>query len=145
MVQSSFWWLPWVALASAAGIVPAVLAWRKQRRAAAVRWLGWATLPWAAWLLGLFPLVSRVADAFADWSARFVFNPAAWVGIVLAVVGVALIVGGGRLGARRATGEASPRRKPADAAEKPARGQVAASKDPADDDIEAILRKHGIT
>jgi hypothetical protein len=143
MVQSSWWWLPWVALASTAGLVPAVLAWRKGRRASAVRWLGWATLPWAAWMLGLVSLIARVGDAITDWATRFVFNPAAWIGVVLAVVGVALIVGGGRLGGGR------QRRSEPDSApgvQSRPRSQVAAkATEPADDDIEAILRKHGIS
>ena len=143
MVQSSWWWLPWVALASTAGLVPAVLAWRKGRRASAVRWFGWATLPWAAWLLGLVSLIARVGDAISDWGTRFVFNPAAWIGLVLAVVGVALIVGGGRLGGgrqRRSEPDSTPE------VQSGSRRQVAATKaEPADDDIEAILRKHGIS
>lgn len=141
MVQSSWWWLPWVAMASAVGLVPALLAWRKGRRASALRWLGWATLPWAAWLLGVVSLVARVTDAFADWSARFVFNPAAWTGMVLALVGVGLILVGTRLGGSRDRGaedatapvESRPRR------------QLSKKADPAEDDIEAILRKHGIS
>jgi hypothetical protein len=142
MVQSSWWWLPWVALASAAGVVPAVLAWRKGRRASAVRWLGWATLPWAAWLLGLVSLIARVGDAISDWSTRFVFNPAAWIGVVLAVVGVALIVGGGRLAGGRRSSE--PDSAPG-VQSRPRRQVAARSTEPADDDIEAILRKHGIS
>lgn len=142
MVQSSWWWLPWVALASAAGVVPAVLAWRKGRRASAVRWLGWATLPWAAWLLGLVSLIARVGDAVTDWATRFVFNPAAWIGVVLAVVGVALIVGGGRVAGGRRSSE--PGSAPG-VQSRPRRQVAARSTEPADDDIEAILRKHGIS
>jgi hypothetical protein len=143
MVQSSWWWLPWVALASTAGLVPAVLAWRRGRRASAVRWLGWATLPWAAWLLGLVSLIARVANAFSDWTARFVFNPAAWIGVALAVVGVALILGGGRLaGGRQRSSE--PDGAPG-VRGRPRREVAARSSEPADDDIEAILRKHGIS
>ena len=127
-----------MAIASAAALVPAVLAWRRGRRASAVRWLGWATVPWAAWLLGLVSLIARVGDALSDWTARFVFNPAAWTGLLLALVAVCLIVGGGRL-ARR--GSAQP-------VVASARNRVRAvprAADPAEDDIEAILRKHGIS
>jgi hypothetical protein len=93
-MSSSWWWLPWVALASAVGVVPAVLAWRRGRHASALRWIGWAIVPWAAWLLGLVSLVARA----------------------------------GRL-ATKAGG----------------RPAVAAKADPEDEDIEAILRRHGIT
>lgn len=139
--MSSMWWLPWVALASAAALLPAVLAWRKGRRASAVRWLGWATIPWAAWLLGLVSLVARVSNAFLDWTTRFVFNPAAWTGMVLAVLALALIVGGGRL-AGRGRVDRSP--GSAQKAGGPGQAQVTAA-DPQEDDIEAILRKHGIS
>jgi hypothetical protein len=135
--MSSMWWLPWVALASAVGLVPAVLAWRKRRRASALRWLGWATVPWAAWLLGLVSLVARVGDAVLDWTSRFVFNPAAWTGVVLAVVATALITGGGRLAGRGRPGKLAASEKPAVKASGPA--------ETAEDDIEAILRKHGIS
>ena len=144
-MSSSWWWLPWVALASAAGVVPAVLAWRKGRRASALRWIGWATVPWAAWLLGLVSLVARVSDAFVDWTARFVFNPAAWVGIILAVVATALIVGGGRFAGRGRADKPAGQGTGRPATKAGGRPAVAAKADPEDEDIEAILRRHGIT
>lgn len=138
-----WWWLPWVTIASAAAVVPAVLAWRRGRRASAARWLGWATVPWAAWLLGLVSLVARVSNAFLDWTTRFVFNPAAWTGVALAVCATALIIGGGRLAGRGRSAEPGGSPRPAVRA---ARDQIAARPaDSADDDIEAILRKRGIT
>ena len=127
-----------MAIASAAALVPAVLAWRRGRRASAVRWLGWATVPWAAWLLGLVSLIARVGDALSDWTARFVFNPAAWTGLLLALVAVCLIVGGGRL-ARRGSAQ------PVVASTRSRVRAVPRAADPAEDDIEAILRKHGIS
>ncbi len=145
-MSSSWWWLPWVVLASGAGVVPAVLAWRRGRRASALRWIGWATVPWAAWLLGLVSLVARVGDAFADWAARFVFNPAAWAGIILAVVATALIVGGGRLAGRGRADTSVAQDSGSPAVRSTGRRAVAAPKaDAEDEDIEAILRQHGIT
>lgn len=135
--MSSWWWLPWVVMASAAALVPAVLAWRRGRRASALRWWGWATVPWAAWFLGLVSLVSRVSDAFGDWAARFVFNPAAWTGLLLAVVATCLILGGSRLAARGRP------EQPAVSGRSRSRGATRAA-DPGDDDIAALLRKHGI-
>ena len=146
-MSSSWWWLPWVALASGAGIVPAVLAWRRGRRASALRWIGWATVPWAAWLLGLVSLVARVSDAVVDWTTRFVFNPAAWAGIILAVVAIALIAGGGRLAGRGGPGKSAERDAARPAVKASDRPAVAAPRaaDPEDDEIEAILRRHGIS
>jgi hypothetical protein len=144
-MSSSWWWLPWVALASAVGVVPAVLAWRRGRHASALRWIGWAIVPWAAWLLGLVSLVARVSDAFVDWTARFVFNPAAWVGIILSVIATALIVGGARVAGRGRADKPAGQGTGRPATKAGGRPAVAAKADPEDEDIEAILRRHGIT
>jgi len=120
--------LPWVAAASAVLAAVAVLAWRRGRRGTAVRWIGLSLLPWAAWLLGLVSLIARVSDAATDWARRFAFSPSAWVGVALAVVAMALVLLGGRLGTRA---RPAPSRPPA--------------ADTGDDDIEALLRKHGIS
>jgi len=132
---SSFnlWWLPWTIALSGAGLVAVWWAWRRKDRAAAVRRLGWALLPWAALLLGLFGLVFRVVDAITDWLARFAFNPAAWLGVIVAMIAVGLIMLGGRLSRR---GGETPKKPSA----------LARSRSDDDDiaDVEAILRKRGI-
>ena len=148
MGQSSWLWLPWVVILSGLGVGAAWLAWRAGRRATAVRRLGWATLPWAAWLLALFPLVTRVTDAFAGWATRFAFNPAAWIGMLLGVVGVALIVGSTRFGGAeqqpaqrrlRLPGRDRPHK------DQPAVGRSGVTQDPELGEIDAILKRRGIS
>lgn len=140
--QSSWVWLPWVVILSGLGVGAAWVAWRAGRRAAAVRRIGWATLPWAAWLLALFPLVTRVADAFAGWATRFVFNPTAWIGMIVGVVGVAMIVAGTRFGGTEPPVLSRLRRGGAD---RPAVQQSGAERDPEIDEIDAILKRRGIS
>ena len=125
-------WLPWTAALSVVGLVAAWRAWRRHDRAAVVRRVGYALLPWAALLLGLYGLVWRVGSAVTLWAGRFVFDPTAWLGIATAVVSTGLILVGRRL--------AGPRRS----TPPPAVGKGSSSTDELDD-VEAILRKHGIT
>lgn len=142
MVQTAWLWLPWVALLSAGGVVGAWVSWRKGRRGAAVSWLGWATVPWAAYLLGFISLGFRVIDAVGDWATRFAFNPAAWFGVVLAVVALALIATGTRLRGRGPHTSKAPR-----AVRGSAKGEVdsGAARDPQLDEIDAILKRRGIS
>jgi len=136
--QTSLWWLPWVVALSAIATWWALSAWRKGQHAAAARRLGWATLPWAAWLLGMFTLGWRIGSAFGDWGTRFVFNPAAWLGFILAGVAIVLIWAGSRFASDSAGDELEPSRK---------RSRSVESSSGSDEfaDIEAILKKRGIT
>jgi len=129
----AIFWLPWTAALSAIGLVAAWRAWRRHDRAAVARRTGYALVPWAALLLGLYGLVWRVGSAVTVWTARFVFDPFAWLGIVTALVSTALIVVGRRLGGRRSRAQAPAITKGAS----PGAGEFG--------EVEAILRKHGIT
>ncbi|MGI8613020.1 MAG: hypothetical protein ACR2KL_03605 [Nocardioidaceae bacterium] len=139
--QTSWWWLPWVVLLSGGCGAAAWHAWHTGRRAVAVRRMGWATLPWAAWLLGLVTVVWRVGSALGDWLTRFVLNPAAWLGVALALVGVSLVAVG-TVAARRGIGETvsqRPRRalrSKAKPVAKDATGDFA--------EVEDILNRRGI-
>jgi hypothetical protein len=116
-------------------------AWRRGERVKAIGRFGWAIAPWAAWLLGMFTLGWRVGDAFGDWGQRFVFNPAAWLGLIGAGVSVALIWVGLRFGSGGEEGEAeSPRRR-----RRAVESGSGSSGSGEFDDIEAILKKRGIT
>ena len=134
MPSFNLWWLPWTIALSGAGLLAAWWAWRRKDRAAVVRRLGWALLPWAALLLGLFGLVFRVVDAITDWLARFAFNPAAWLGVLVAVIAVGSIMLGGRLSSRGSETPTKPR----------TRALRSRSDDDDIADVEAILRKRGI-
>ncbi len=129
---SWLWWLPWTVALSAVGVVATWRAWRRRDISAAVRRSGYALLPWAALLLGLYGLVTRVGSALSLWIARFVFDPTAWLGVITAVVATGLIVVGGRVGrSHKAPSPTLGRRQPS------AEDELG--------DVAAILRKHGIS
>ena len=143
----------WGAVAVVLGVLGGLLSWRAWRRrgaAAGLRGLAWSVLPIAAWLTGTLRLVAQVVGDVGDWAVRLVFSPLVWSGIALAGVAVVLF---GVSGAMRARG-IGVRRKPAGAP--PAglpgqRGGTKGSRQAGDtgledmDDIEAILKKHGIS
>jgi hypothetical protein len=146
----------WAALAlvlTAIGAVYTYVAWRRRGLAAGVRGLAWTILPVAAWMTGTLRLGGQVVDAVTSWAAGLVFNPLVWLGTVLAGVSVVLF-GASATMQRRGIGtrERPPRKGPARTS--PSR-QVSATPTPraaptmsTDDDladIEAILKKHGIT
>ncbi|MDD9347421.1 hypothetical protein [Mumia sp.] len=145
--------LPWAALLSAIAVFFAWRAWKAGDRAAVVRRVGWALVPWALWLVGALKLVVRIGSAVADWAAGFVFRPSVWLGIALAIVAVLLIVAGsrGRGKSRAVEGGAPTRDAPAVEAAPSARRKKGSPKKGGataqDDDlaeIEDILRRHGI-
>jgi hypothetical protein len=150
--------LTWLALGTAltvAGLVAAVLVWSRRGPGPGLRVAAWALLPLAAALTGLLQLVAEIADAVGRWAGRLVFSPSMWLGVVVAGLAVVLWLAGRVLSgrSRRTTGPsaASPARGPEGRREigRPAPRAVGRSRreDPLDedqDDIEAILRKHGI-
>ena len=141
----------WGALAFALSILLGVVTffrWRSQGLVAALRWAGWTVLPLAAWLTGVLELAFEVGQSVGDWAVDLVFKPSVWLGIVLAGVAGALFgasallrnrgLGGGR---EDAPSVEAPKLKKA-----PRRGRAdAAIGDDDLGDIEAILRKHGIS
>lgn len=153
MGSSSLEWLPWTILLSAVGAFATWRAFKNGDRGAVVRRLGWTLLPWGLYFMGLIRFTVRVFDAIADWAASFAFSPLAWLGVGLSVVSFLMIGGGaflsgfrGRRKAKSGTVEAdTPKQtKPTKQVKpKPSKKQAApASEDT--DDIEAILRRHGI-
>jgi hypothetical protein len=88
-----------------------------------------------------FLLMGASAIGIVGFLAGIALSPLAWLGIVsLALAGVLFVVGQ-RLEGRQPT-------RPAATTRRPAKGEVTAKAPAAEDDfsdIEAILRKHGIT
>jgi hypothetical protein len=132
------------------GLGLSALVWRRRGATAGLRGVAWSLLPLAAALTGTLRLGWQVGDAVVDWAVGLVFSPVVWLGIVLAGVSVVLFVVTGFL----------RRRSAAAGGKAPARGQVTATRSsppatakgagPAaeeglEDDIEAILRRHGIS
>ena len=143
------------------GLVLSFLAWRSRGAAAGLRGVAWSLLPLAAAMTGLLRVVFEVTESVSAWAVRLVFSPVVWTGIVVGGISAALFVvsgvlrrrGGGR--PSRAERKAQKQQKPAagsspaavtSAGPAPARGQGApAVQDDDMADIEAILKKHGIS
>lgn len=142
----------WGALAFAVSTLLGVATffrWRARGLASGLRGAGWTILPVAAWLTGVLELAFDVADSVGRWAVHLVFSPTVWLGIVL--VGVSVVLFGA---AALLPGGRGDRRTPppaVDAAGSPGptravrRGKGAPAIDQDLDDIEAILRKHGIS
>ena len=154
----------WTALALILTILGAAytwFAWRRSGLAAGMRGLAWTLLPVAAWLTGSLKLVTGIVEDIVNWAAKLVFSPVVWLGIVVAGVAVALWVLSGfmrarDIGVRDQDPSVGPaRRQELDAGRSeapsaaPARRKPAAAKRSNDDiedldEIEAILKRHGI-
>jgi len=130
-------------------------AFRHRGVVAGTRGAALTLLPPAAWATGTLKMFSRILDAIVDWATHLVFSPLVWFGIVLAGLSVLLF---GVSGFARARGlGAAPKklgegRRPKQAAAPSTAGELGASRGrpaPAIDDdlsdIEAILKKRGIT
>ncbi len=146
----SLTWLALGATLTVAGLLAAALVWSRRGAGRGLRVAAWALLPLAAALTGLLRLVADIVDAVARWATRLVFSPSVWLGVVVAGLAVVLWVLGRAVSARSARSGPASSSQPAVApgastrARPPARrGRGAVVED--QDDIEEILRKHGIT
>ena len=130
-----------------AGGVYTWFAYQRHGLAAGLKGAGVTVLPLAAYLTKTLQMFTRMVDAVADWATSLVFNPAVWLGVILAGVGV-LLLGAGRFLDRRQQDDPKPRRgKSKPSGELPA-GRAPRSEPVVDDDladIEAILKKRGIS
>jgi hypothetical protein len=128
-----------------------IYAFRNRGVASGLRGAGLTLLPAAAWMTGTLEMFTDIGGAVADWATHLVFSPVVWAGIVLAGISV-LLLGtsgalrergrGGKPGAVPADGEKKPRKKKE---LPPSSGPAAPPLDDDMADIEAILRKRGIT
>ena len=121
-------------------LVLSVVLWRRRGAASGLRAAAWALLPLAAALTGVLRLAWRIIGAVGDWAVRLVFSPTMWAGVVLAGVAVVLYVVSGFLRRR------SPARRAVEGRQPPVAGPPARTTGDDDlADIEAILKKHGIS
>lgn len=150
----------WGALAVSLTVVGALCTWLAFRRrgvTSGLRVLAFTLLPLAAYLTRTLKMFGRIFDAVASWATSLVFYPSVWLGLVLAGVSALLFVVSGSLRSRELGTTRPPRAdrrsrrgetpEPALAAgpepEPAGRGTAVVSDDM--DDIEAILRKRGIS
>ncbi|HEU4568358.1 MAG TPA: hypothetical protein VFR99_10015 [Marmoricola sp.] len=118
------------------------LAFRRRGLASGLRGLAWSILPVAAWLTGTLRLVAHLAGNVVDWAVGLVFSPVVWLGIVLAGVAVVLF---GVSGTMKARGVGTRQRRPRAVTGTPPAAPAKETGLEGMDDIEAILKKHGIS
>lgn len=135
----------WAALTLSLTVLGGIWTWFSFRRHGAIsglRALGFTLLPLAAYLTRTLQMFTRIVDAITSWAAHLVFSPVVWLGVVLGGLGVVLIVVSGMLRSRQlGEGGAGTKRSVAPAAERP----ELTESDPEMAEIEAILRKRGIS
>lgn len=133
------------------GLAVSALLWSRRGAASGMRGIAWSLLPLAAGLTGVLRLGWEITDSVVRWAGRLVFSPMVWLGLVVAGVSVVLFVVSGWLGRRSGRGKGAGRKAVPGPAAQPAlppkRIAAQAQQNDPDDmaDIEAILRKHGIT
>jgi hypothetical protein len=138
------------------GLMVSFVVWRTRGVVAGLRAVAWSLLPAAAGLTGTLKLLWQIGDNIVSWAVHLVFSPIVWLGIVTAGVSLMLFAITAAMRARGLGGATSKteaqdakesKKLPAERSAKPARGSR--GKAPAEDDdmadIEAILRKHGIS
>ena len=132
------------------GLAGTVAFWRLRGPVAGLRMLAVSLLPAAAYLTGTLRLLWEIGAAVVRWAARLTFSPLMWLGLGVAATALVLFVVAGVL-ARRGVGAREHRQDrrrelPEEPSRRPARTTTQA---PAEDDdmadIEAILKRHGIS
>jgi len=140
----------WGALTLSLTVLGGIYTWfafRSRGFVAGLRGVGFTLIPVALLLTDTLQMVTRIGDAIGDWALGLAFSPATWLGIMLGGVSVVCFVVAGFV-ANRGVEE-----KPA--GEKAAPKQLGKGKgkksdpvlaeDPELAEIEALLRKRGIT
>lgn len=141
-------WGAFACVLSALGGALTWRAWRRRGLTAGLRGLAWSLLPVAAWLTGTLHLLANIVADVGDWAVHLVFSPVVWLGIAVAGLAVVLFGVSGAMRARgigrrtrAAGGQLPPQRQ------QPSPGRSSGPSSDLEDmeDIEAILRKHGIS
>ena len=168
----SFSQIPWFFLCgglTAVGLIGSWFALRRRGPRAAARWLAWALLPIALYLVGILQVLWRFGVAIGDFFGGLAFSPKVWSGVILAGISLVLFVVTGGLRGRskrkraraepdsqapattRALGAAPPAAASAGMASRPKAAPVPAKRKgaaPDDEDfgeVAAILKRHGIS
>ena len=142
----------WAALTAVLTALGAAWTWHAFRRrgaASGLRGAGLTLLPPAAYLTGTLEMFTEIGTSVADWATSLVLSPLVWAGIVLTGLSVVLLGASaalrerGRGGAPGALGPGEAR--DASAGLPPSRGRAEPAIDDDLSDIEAILKRRGIT
>ncbi|MGZ5399254.1 MAG: hypothetical protein ACXWDM_04520 [Nocardioides sp.] len=149
----------WAALTAVLTALGAAWTWhafRHRGTASGLRGAGLTLLPPAAFLTGTLEMFTEIGGSVLDWATSLVLNPMVWAGIVLAGLSVLLL--GSSAALRRRSGESddpgAPQPKQAGGpknraglpqASGPADPVLSPTDDPDLADIEAILKRRGIT
>jgi len=132
------------------GLLLSLVAWRRRGPASGLRGVAWSLLPAAAGFTGTLKLVYDIGNGVVTWATRLVFSPVVWAGVALAGVSAVLFVVSGAMRARGVGRTEKGTRKdtrqlPSGRSAAPAKSKSAKNDDiEGMDDIEAILKKHGI-
>lgn len=137
-----------------AGLVLSGLAWRRKGFRSGIRGVAWSLLPAAAWLTHSLGLVGRMVSAIVVFAGGFVFDPRAWLGVILVGASALLFLVSGGIPLLR--GRRRRKKEVAGKAGRPggeSTTSMPASRDRAavsagDDDladVRDILKKHGIS
>jgi hypothetical protein len=166
----SFSQIPWFFLCgglTAVGLIGSWFALRRRGPRAAARWLAWALLPIALYLVGILQVLWRFGVAIGDFFGGLAFSPKVWSGVILAGISLVLFVvtGGLRGRSKRKRAKAEPDSQPPatralsaappaaasdgmasrpKAAPVPAKRKGAAPDDEDFGEVAAILKRHGI-
>jgi hypothetical protein len=138
----------WAALTLSLTVLGGIWTWLAFRRhgaVAAMRALGFTLLPLAAYLTKTLQMFTHIVDAITSWATHLVFSPVVWFGMLLGGVGIVLIVVSGMMRSRRLgkADDGTAKELPAGRGSRSA--PVVTETDPEMAEIEAILRKRGIS
>jgi hypothetical protein len=143
----------WGALTLSLTVLGGIYTWfsfRSRGFVAGLRGVGFTLIPVALLLTDTLQMVTQIGSAVSDWALGLAFSPATWLGIMLAGVSVVCFVVAGFLANRGADDKPAGEK----AARKDARKELGKGKGPKSDpiladpelaEIEALLRKRGIT
>ena len=148
-------WAALTAVLTALGAAWTWYAFRHRGVASGLRGGGLTLLPPAAFLTGTLEMFTEIGASVLDWSTGLVLNPLVWAGIVMAGLSVLLFGSSAMLRGRGRGGKpsgAGAKQAPAPqdrGALPPSSGRrepvLSDSDDPDLADIEAILKRRGIT
>ena len=130
------------------GLLVSVVVWRRRGATSGLRAVAWSLLPLAAGLTGVLRLLWQIGVDVAGWAVRVVLSPIVWLGVVVAGVALVLFVVSGVLRAKgvgRRRGREDAPRKPEVASTGTPTAKPVADEDDDLADVQAILKRHGIS